>query len=193
MLYRFAQVELEREQYGLAKQLSAEARPLFDSLKVADDDRFDLMDVQVSALLELEEYAQATRVLVEQVALLSKMCGTPKADQEDCAANFQNIGVNYVNAAEYQKGLEAYETAIRLYKSIKKPDKEGLAQCYGSKGTCYRELGDFANAQRELTEALRYAEELKDAGTLSDVRFKLAELYIAKGDLAVPRARLSLQ
>lgn len=88
----------------------------------------------------------------------------------------QNLGTIANIRGDSQLALERFNSALRRY--VLMNDQLGCARTLNNIGMAQSDLGQWQEAERTLTEAMRYAEASRDAETLGTVQLNRAEFYL---------------
>lgn len=89
-------------------------------------------------------------------------------DRRDEALRLNNVGLRQLNRNQVQEPLQMFEQVLVIYRGISKsPNGDSFASCQ-SKGTVlnnigevYRNLGQYANAEKTLFAAIEVLESLR--------------------------------
>jgi len=114
-----------------------------------------------------------------------------QGDQLRAARAWHAAGVVAVRLARYQKGIQASNRSIELYKAageLTVPDIGTWASDYAQLGSAYRAVGDLAQAQKAYEEGLNLAK-----GRLSGRHEAQTEGYLLNGLATVAFARKDYQ
>lgn len=177
LLYNYAKLKKDKEDYEEARDLLFTALAYYDSLGVKED-KYDALDLMAEVLLELEQLEMASNYLDQQQALLKIICEKPGADKEDCAINYNNLGVNFNSAAEPEKAIPNLRRSIELYLSVKQPDFDAISKAYSTMGQCNMDQKAYGASETNLNEARIYALKLKDKNQVASVLYDMGNLYL---------------
>jgi CHAT domain-containing protein/tetratricopeptide (TPR) repeat protein len=86
-----------------------------------------------------------------------------------------SLGLNYKSASDYQSALEAYQTALNIYRDIR--DLPGQAIALNNIGEIHRNQGEYAQALETYTQALSVLDEQPSARTQASIFHNLGVLY----------------
>lgn len=75
-------------------------------------------------------------------------------------------GKQLLNDGQYQDAIQAFDKAIQL--------DPGHAEAYSLRGTARSDLGDYQNAQADLTKAIDMAREANDQAVMSELHYARA-------------------
>lgn len=180
LLYRFGQVKSELNEYKHSKELLSEALAYYDTLKITDSEKYDVLDALTSVLIELDEWETANLYQEKQSTILKLLCDKASKDTKYCAVAYYNIGLNYDRISESKKAIECMEKALPLYIGLKGDYKEQTANCYEIIGESYSDLKDWKNAEINFATAVEFAKQSKVEETIASLYYHFAASYLAQ-------------
>lgn len=102
------------------------------------------------------------------------------------AKALQEIGNIYQDAGEYRRALDYYGQSAEIYGA----DLTLLVTAYNNRANAYRELGQFAEADREFARALEVARRMGSPLIKAHILTNMAEANIQAGRLDAASVRL---
>ncbi|MEP0984299.1 tetratricopeptide repeat protein [Ekhidna sp.] len=86
----------------------------------------------------------------------------------------------YAFKSEYDKGLDHYQRALELYRSI--ADREGEAKSLNGMGEVYESVGQYVRAMSHYLDGVKILEEIGDKRSVFNSYNNLGELYRIEDD-----------
>lgn len=99
------------------------------------------------------------------------------SSQQARASAYANMGYCALEKEEYQKAIELFDLAERLYKEKSEQDYYNFSNIAYWRGRLYVELEDYSLAMQHFMQALEYARTIEDYKQLSNVCKEIASLY----------------
>ncbi|MFZ9980654.1 MAG: tetratricopeptide repeat protein [Cyclobacteriaceae bacterium] len=100
-------------------------------------------------------------------------------DASGIAASYNNLGVAYKNQGAFEKALENYLTADKVYE--KSGNKEGRAATHNNIGTIYSLKKDFERSKKYFEESAKAFTELGDTTRMIGTLNNLGNVYSDMG------------
>ncbi len=99
------------------------------------------------------------------------------SSQQARASAYANMGYCALEKEEYQKAIELFDLAERLYKEKSEQDFFNFSNIELWRGRLYVELEDYSRAMEHFMQAFQYAHNIEDFKQLSNVCKEIASLY----------------
>ena len=104
--------------------------------------------------------------------------------QQSRAGSYASLGIIYASRNQFERTLELYERAEKLYLEKKGDSQSNLANIERLRGNLYKQLGKYKKAIRYYHAAYELANEVEDYRQLATIYNDMAECYAGLKDYA---------
>lgn len=140
------------------------------------DEKISMLSRQAHAHLQKNEHEAALILYHECLEILN-----PGDDDEKRAMIYNNMGLIHVRNAYFNRAMESFENACRLYRLL--GDKAGQANQLQNIGSVYRDIRDYDKAVEMYLKALSYFEETGNKLRIADQYSNIAYIHAVSGDV----------
>jgi len=126
--------------------------------------------------LALSDYKNAENYFLKAIDVADDQ------SQQARASAYANMGLCHLEKKEYEKALELFDLAERLYQEKSETDYYNFSNIASWRGRLYYELDDTKRAMKHYMRAFGYAQEIEDYKQLSSISKDIAALYAEMDD-----------
>ncbi|MEO0228840.1 MAG: diguanylate cyclase [candidate division WOR-3 bacterium] len=159
--------------YTSAEKILKEVEKIENTL--TDRERADFCNLYALCLLGKKNFDKSEQFFRKALELREKI-----SDIRGVANVHLNLGNLYSSLGLYEKALEEYDQAQKVYIQI--GDKRGLLGCLNNKGEIFKSLGEYEPAISSFKESLRLAEQIGDQTSKINTLLNFAEVHILCGN-----------
>ncbi len=135
--------------------------------------------LKISEYKKALSYAEEAQKLAEKL-LVDKNSPFPNILKRDIATSFNNQGNVFYYESNYDKCLEYYNKALKLYEDI--DDKRGIANCINNQGLIYYTEGNYTRALDLYSDALTIRKLINDKPGMASSYNNLALVMERQGN-----------
>lgn len=126
--------------------------------------------------MALEDYENAEAYFKKAIDIADD------SSQQARASAYANMGYCALEEEEYEKAIELFDLAERLYKEKSEQDYYNFSNIESWRGRLYQELEDYERAMQHFLRAFEYADKIEEYKQLSNVCKDIASLYAELDD-----------